>query len=54
MALFVSESDIIECEEQTDRCAQNCTNSAGSYTCSCDSGYRLQSDGYSCNGKFKK
>ena len=53
MVLFTSESDINECEEQTDRCTQDCTNSAGSYTCSCDSGYRLQSDGFSCNGKFK-
>ena len=49
----MSESDIIECEEQTDRCAQNCINSPGSYTCSCNSGYRLQSDGFSCNGKCK-
>ena len=49
----MSESDINECEEQTDRCTQDCTNSAGSYTCSCNSGYRLQSDGFSCNGKFQ-
>ena len=53
MVLFISESDINECEEQTDRCAQNCINSAGSYSCTCNSGYRLQSNGFSCNGKFK-
>ena len=27
-------------------------NTAGSYTCDCDPGYRLHSDGRSCNGKY--
>ena len=42
--------DINECNEETDGCAQNCTNTNGSYTCSCNTGYRLGSDGYSCYG----
>ena len=36
--------------EGTDNCAQNCTNTDGSYMCNCSSGYRLHSDGYTCNG----
>ena len=31
-------------------CAQNCTNTIGSFYCSCNSGYSLS--GYACNGKF--
>ena len=33
------------------QCAHVCLNTAGSYTCSCNNGYRLNSDGISCNGK---
>ena len=33
------------------RCAQMCTNTAGSYQCSCDAGYTLNSDGHTCDGK---
>ena len=29
-------------------CAQRCTNRQGSYTCSCNAGYRLDSNGRSC------
>ena len=43
-------ADINECTEQSDRCAQTCINSVGSYTCTCTSGYRLSSNGYTCNG----
>ena len=42
--------DIDECAEETDNCAQLCNNTAGSYTCNCRTGYRLDSDGRSCNG----
>ena len=42
--------DINECNEEIDDCAQNCTNTNGSYTCSCNTGYRLGSDGHSCFG----
>ena len=45
---FVSE--INECSENTDDCGQLCINTAGSYTCSCNSGYRLASNGRTCNG----
>ena len=32
-------------------CSQLCTNTIGSYVCSCLSGYVLTADGSSCNGK---
>ena len=32
-------------------CDQICTNTQGSYSCSCVSGYRLSSDGKSCLGE---
>ena len=32
----------------TDMCAQDCTDTVGSYTCSCRSGYMLNSDRRTC------
>ena len=43
-------SDIDECRDGRDSCAHNCSNTLGSFTCSCGDGYRLGLDGYSCNG----
>ena len=43
--------DIDECSEDSDGCAQNCANTVGSYTCSCNTGYNLASDGRSCTGE---
>ena len=37
-----------ECAEGTDDCAQVCTDTLLSYTCSCQSGYRLASDNRGC------
>ena len=31
-------------------CAQLCTNTLGSYNCSCNSGYILDIDEYNCTG----
>ena len=45
--------DIDECAENTDGCAHTCTNSIGSYSCSCQSGYRLASNGLWCTGERK-
>ena len=44
--------DINECTENSDGCAQICTNNAGSFICSCRSGYRLGSNGRNCIGKL--
>ncbi|CAC5419913.1 Fibrillin-1,Fibulin-1,Fibulin-5,Fibrillin-2,Latent-transforming growth factor beta-binding protein 4 [Mytilus coruscus] len=41
-------SDINECQTGTDNCQQNCTNTHGSFTCSCESGYIMNSDGATC------
>ena len=46
-------TDINECTEGTAGCAHKCNNTIGSYICSCDQGYRLESDGRICNGKPK-
>lgn len=44
--------DINECSSSsTNNCAQICNNNPGSYTCSCRTGYRLNSDRRTCNGK---
>ena len=44
--------DIDECAKRQDNCVQSCTNTNGSYACFCEAGYRLASDGYSCNGEY--
>ena len=44
--------DIDECALGIDRCDQNCHNNIGSYTCSCNPGWRLDFDGFRCNGKY--
>ena len=44
--------DIDECFDDIDGCAQQCTDTDGSYNCSCGSGYTLASDDHGCDGKF--
>jgi fibulin 1/2 len=47
--------DIDECSVDysgADKCEQNCTNTDGSFMCSCSSGYELNRDGHSCSGKL--
>ena len=43
--------DIDECDEDTHNCTQMCTNTIGSYVCSCEPGYRLDLDNAGCSGK---
>ncbi len=40
-----------ECDEISNQCEQNCHNIAGSYNCSCNTGYTLNSDGHACDGR---
>ena len=40
--------DIDECAGDIDDCDQICTNTNGSFQCSCNSGYSLSSDERSC------
>ena len=44
--------DIDECTNNTDNCNQTCTNTEGSFTCGCNGGYELNSDGTTCNGTY--
>ena len=43
-------SDIDECIEELDGCDQICTNTDGSYYCTCMDGYELESDNQTCTG----
>ena len=48
---FVPHVDINECATGNGGCAQTCTNTIGSYQCSCGTGYALNSNGRVCDGK---
>ena len=48
--LAVMFADINECAAGTGTCGQNCHNIMGSYTCSCNTGYSLNTNGRSCDG----
>ena len=52
--LFSSYTDIDECALGTDNCDDDsraeCTNTAGSFTCACLTGY--SGDGVNCTGKL--
>ena len=50
-ALFVIAVDANECTSGDDDCDSNaaCTNTIGSFTCACNSGYT--GDGQSCTGE---
>lgn len=50
--LLLSSSEIHECDRAIHSCQHICTNTHGSYFCSCRSGFSLASNGFSCNGKF--
>ena len=41
-------TDIQECAINNGGCEHTCTNTAGSFSCSCNSGYVLQPDGKRC------
>ena len=43
-------ADANECVQNTDGCAHNCSNTIGSYTCSCETGYSLDDDDHGCTG----
>ena len=43
-------SDIDECVFDDGGCNQTCTDTTGSYYCSCDEGYKLNNDSHGCDG----
>lgn len=48
--LPTSLTDVNECLATPSPCDQGCTNTVGSYQCSCNDGYVLHENGRSCNG----
>ena len=42
--------DIDECQIDDGGCSQQCSNTVGSYNCSCISGYELTDDNHTCTG----
>ena len=45
-------TDLNECDNNNGGCSQMCNNIFGSFNCSCESGYYLLDDGFTCNGEF--
>ena len=44
--------DVNECLDNNAGCSDNCTNTDGSYYCSCFSGFELSSDNHTCEGMY--
>ena len=51
--VFSCSIDIDECDTANGGCEQRCTNTIGSFFCSCGVGYRLDGDGLYCTGEPK-
>ena len=45
-------TDINECGTGNGGCDQHCTNTKGSYNCSCDDGYVLADNELDCDSKY--
>ena len=50
-AIFAAILDVDECTVIMNGCNQNCTNTNGSFFCSCQNGHELQNDNKTCIGK---
>ena len=44
-------TDINECSITNGGCEHSCTNTIGSFICSCDTGYQMDENGLDCNGE---
>ena len=49
---FLSYSDIDECEVANGGCDHSCNNTEGSFSCDCNDGYQLRSNGLNCEGTY--
>ena len=47
-------TDIDDCTVNNGNCDQVCTNTVGSFNCSCNGGFTLNADGATCDGQSKK
>ena len=47
-------SDIDECATNANECQQGCDNLVGSFQCTCNDGYALNTDGKTCTGTSLK
>ena len=45
-------TDLDECDQNNGDCEQICTNYVGSYACSCQEGWFIDTNGKSCNGGY--
>ena len=50
LILFTCYKDIDECHTLNGGCEHNCHNLIGTYECSCNDGYLLETDGHHCRG----
>ncbi len=44
--------DINECLSDNGECEHDCTNTEGNFSCSCNTGYELDSNGFNCSGNI--
>ncbi|XP_078661525.1 P-selectin-like [Branchiostoma floridae x Branchiostoma belcheri] len=44
-------TDVDECSSANGNCEQTCTNTIGSFHCSCETGYSLNDNGFTCDGR---
>ena len=51
LIIYTFPKDINECAANNGGCSQVCTDNEGSFVCSCNTGYELDADGATCNGK---
>ena len=49
--ILYTDANVNECATDNGGCAHICTDTEGSFTCSCNSGFELASNGLSCNGE---
>ena len=48
--IVIVKTDIDECDISNGGCQHNCTNTIGSFVCSCNDGYNLTENGLNCTG----
>ena len=53
VCLLFQLADVNECDTDNGGCDQVCVNTIASFSCECNTGYLLDSDGFSCSGNQK-